>query len=103
MENRSASASHAAAYSKRIVSEPRVRLRRATPTCRVRPSRSIWTSMSGIVRVPRRALDAHALRQLGARQRLADAVSADVCDLTETVEETERLEDGAIDADADIR
>lgn len=39
--------------------------------------------------------------KLGAGQRLADAVVADVGDLAQPFEQTERLEDTGIDADAD--
>jgi len=34
---------------------------------------------------------------------LPDAVPANLCDLAETVEEAERLEDGGVDGDADSR
>lgn len=41
------------------------------------------------------------LRQLGAGERLAYAVVADVGDLDQTVEQAERLENAGIDPDAD--
>jgi len=42
------------------------------------------------------------LGEVGAGERLADAVVADVGDLAQAVEKTERLQDAGIDADADI-
>ena len=42
------------------------------------------------------------LWQIGAGQRLSDAVVADVGDLAQTVEQAKRLKDAGIDADADI-
>ena len=42
------------------------------------------------------------LGQFGGSQRLSDAVVADVGDLAQTVQQTERLEDSGVDADADI-
>lgn len=42
------------------------------------------------------------LGQLGAGERLADAVVADVGDLDQAVEQAERLENAGIDADADV-
>ena len=42
------------------------------------------------------------LRQIGAGERLADAVVADVGDLTQAVEQAKRLQDAGINADADV-
>lgn len=42
------------------------------------------------------------LGQVGAGERLTDAVVADVGDLAQAVEEAERLQDAGINADADI-
>src|ERR1700733_913560 len=102
IEKRSGSVSQSGVYSKTIVSFPCTLLLRAKPTGRARPSRSIWTSMSAMSGWPLCALEADALRQLGAGKGLADAIAADVGDFSETVEEAERLQDGGIDADADI-
>src|SRR5579885_629877 len=102
IEKRSGSASHAGAYSKTTVSLPRTLLLRARPTGRVRPARSIWTSMSAMIGRPRRALETDALWQLCAGQGLADAVAGDVGDLAQAIEQAKRLQHGAVDADADI-
>ena len=42
------------------------------------------------------------LGQVGAGERLTDAVVADVGDLAQAVEEAERLKDASINADADV-
>lgn len=42
------------------------------------------------------------LGQIGACQRLSDAVVADVGDLAQALEQAERLKDSGVDADADI-
>lgn len=42
------------------------------------------------------------LRQVGAGERLTDAVVADVGDLAQAVEQAERLQDAGINADADV-
>jgi hypothetical protein len=102
IEKRSGSASHSGAYSNTTVSLPRTLLLRARPTGRVRPSRSIWISMSAMIGRSRCALEADAFRQLRAGQGLADAVAADVGDLAQAVEQAKRLQDGGVDADADI-
>src|SRR4051794_30135285 len=102
IEKRSGSASHSGAYSNITISLPRTLLVRARPTGRVRPVRSIWTSISAMMGRPRCALEVDALRQLRAGQGLADAVAADVGNLAEAIEQAQRLQDGGVDADADI-
>lgn len=42
------------------------------------------------------------LRQVGAGERLTDAVVADVGDMAQAVEQAERLQDTGINADADV-
>jgi hypothetical protein len=42
------------------------------------------------------------LGQFGAGERLSNGIVADVCELTQTVEEAEGLKDAGINADADI-
>src|SRR5207253_4218914 len=96
IEKRSGSASHSGAYSKTTVSSPRTLLLRARPTRRVRPARSMWTSISAMVRQRRGALDADAFRQAGAGQGLADAVVADVGNPCQTIEQAKRLQGGRI-------
>jgi len=44
----------------------------------------------------------NVLGQIGSGQRLSDAVVADVGDLAQPFEQTERVKDASIDADADI-
>ena len=51
---------------------------------------------------PRCALEADAFRQLSAGQGLADAVVRDIGDPTQTIEQAKHLQDGGVDADADI-
>src|SRR5580704_14175406 len=102
IENRSGSASHSGAYSKTTVSLPRTLLLRARPTGRVRPSMSIWTSMSAMIGRRQCALEADAFRQLRAGQGLADAVARDVGEFAQAVEQAKRLQDCGVNADADI-
>lgn len=42
------------------------------------------------------------LGKLGAGQRLANGIVANVGELTQSLEQAERLQDGGIDADADV-
>jgi len=49
------------------------------------------------------ALYANTLWQFGACQRLANAIMADIGNLAKPVEQTERLQYGGINADADVR
>src|SRR5258708_13043243 len=85
IEKRSGSASHSGAYSKTTVSLPRTLLLRAKPTGRVRPSRSIWTSISAMIGRPRYAPEPDALRELRARQDLPDPVARDIGDLAHSL------------------
>src|SRR6185312_8643514 len=102
IEKRSGSASHSGAYSKTTVSPPRPLLLRARPTGRARPWRSIWTSTSAMTGRRQCALETNAFWQFRAGQPLADAVAGDVGDLAQAIEKTKRLQDGSVDADADV-
>lgn len=42
------------------------------------------------------------LGKFGAGERLSNAVVTDICDLTQPIEQTERLEDGGVNADTDV-
>lgn len=66
------------------------------------PARANCASMSSMVWRPRHAFEADALGELGARQGLAHAVAADVGDLAQPLEQAKRVQDGGIDAHADI-
>jgi hypothetical protein len=50
----------------------------------------------------RGTLNANPPGQLGTGECLPDTIAANVGDISEVVEEAERLQDGGIDADTDI-
>jgi hypothetical protein len=63
-----------------------------------------WSIGGGVVVVwrRRRAFDADALWEFRARQDLAHAVAADAGDLAQRIEQAKRMQDGGLDAHADI-
>src|SRR5437667_11392544 len=99
IEKRLSLASHASSYSNVTVSARRAVCRRRSPTSRVVPFRSIWTSTSAIGF--RFSFWTSAFGKFCCGEGLTYAVSGQVCDVGQAVEQPKGLQGGGVNADAD--